>query len=129
MPKSGERPIPKKKIAVIDDIKEFVDFLTVSLESQGYDVLPCVGSLRAYETVKHGKPDLVILDIMMPGRSGWELLDILTGDPETKDIPIIITTAVKAATARLAGTKHELLKKPFELDELLTKVEKLVDNH
>ncbi|MBI2955139.1 MAG: response regulator [Chloroflexi bacterium] len=117
-----------KKIAVIDDSREFVQFCQDLLESEGYEVLPSVGSLRAYEIVKHGKPDLVMVDIMMPGRSGWELIDILRMDPETKDIPIIISTAVRAATARLAGTKYDVLKKPFEVHELLAKVKKLIGN-
>lgn len=116
----------KKKVAIIDDSREFVELCKEALEREGYEVLPSVGSLRAYEIVKHGKPDLIMLDIMMPGRSGWELLDILKMDPETKDIPIIITTAVRAATARLAGIKHEVLKKPFELDDLLSKVKRLI---
>ncbi len=115
-----------KKVAIIDDNKEFVELCTDALEREGYEVLPSIGSLRAYEIVKQGNPDLIMLDIMMPGRSGWELLDILKMDPETRNIPILITTGVRAATARLAGTMYEVLKKPFELDDLLAKVAKLI---
>lgn len=118
--------MPRKKIAVIDDSKEFVELCKDALEREGYEVLPSIGSLRAYEIVKQGKPDLIMLDIMMPGRSGWELLDILKMDPDTKDIPILISTGVRAATARLAGTKYDVLKKPFELDDLLKKVKRLI---
>ncbi len=115
-----------KKIVVIDDVKEFIEHLTMVLEIEGYEVVSCLGSLRAYETVKHEKPDLIMLDIMMPGRSGWELLDIFKSDAETKDTPIIISTGVRSATARLAGTKYEVLKKPFENQDLLGKVKKLI---
>ncbi len=118
--------MPNKKIVVVDDVKDFVDHLTMVLEFEGYEVVPCIGSLRAYEVVKHEKPDLIMLDIMMPGRSGWELLDIFKGDPDTKDTPIIITTGLRTATARLAGTRYEILKKPIENQDLLDKVKKLI---
>jgi CheY-like chemotaxis protein len=118
--------MPNKKIVVIDDVKEFVEHLTMVLEIEGYEVVPCLGSLRAYEVLKREKPDLIILDIMMPGRSGWEIIDILKSDSDLKDTPIIISTGVRTATARLAGTRYEILKKPFGNQDLIGKVKKLV---
>ncbi len=115
-----------KKVAVVDDEADFVELVKDILEAQGYEVLPCIGSLRAFETIKEGKPDLVLLDVMMPGRSGWELLDILKMERETCDLPIVITTAVRAATARLSGQPYEVLKKPFDTSELIATVERAI---
>lgn len=111
-----------KKVAVIDDTREFVEMVQKALGDEGYEVIPVLGSLRAREIVKEKKPDLILLDIMMPGRSGWELLDILKMDPSTRDIPIIISTGVKAFTARTGEKVHDVLRKPFDIDELLEKV-------
>lgn len=112
-----------KKVAVIDDNREFLDFVKSVLEPEGYQVIPILGSLRAREIVKESAPDLVLLDIMMPGRSGWELLDILKLDPATQEIPIIVITAMKAFTARVQRDKiRDVLRKPFDIDVLVEKV-------
>ncbi|MCL5264803.1 MAG: response regulator [Chloroflexi bacterium] len=115
-----------KRIAVIDDDRDFVKLVTIVLEREGYEVLPALGSLRAYDIVKQGRPNLIMLDIMMPGRSGWELLDIFKMDPETQGIPLIISTGVRAATARLAGTKYDVLKKPFNNEDLIAMVRRMI---
>ncbi|MBI4317416.1 MAG: response regulator [Chloroflexi bacterium] len=115
-----------KKVATIDDNPEFLQLIKDILEKEGYEVVCCVGSLRAHETIKETRPDLILLDIMMPGRSGWELLDILRLDPDTANIPVIVTTGVRAATARLRTQAYDLLKKPFDVDDLLAKVEKAI---
>ncbi len=112
-----------KKIAVIDDSRTFVDLMESILEREGYEVLPIVGSAGAFDRVKRERPDLVILDIMMPGQSGWEVLDMLQFDSETRGIPIIISTAVKSTASRLRGRQFEILRKPFDIDVLLEKVE------
>ncbi|MGQ9676299.1 MAG: response regulator transcription factor [Chloroflexota bacterium] len=112
-----------KKIAVIDDSRTFVELMQSILQREGYEVLPIVGSAGAFERVKRERPNLVILDIMMPGQSGWEVLDQLQFDAQTSDIPIIISTAVKSTASRLRGQRFELLRKPFDIDVLLSKVE------
>lgn len=111
-----------KKVAVIDDTREFVELVQRILGGEGYEVIPILGSLRAREIVKESKPDLILLDIMMPGRSGWELLDIIKMDPATRDIPVIITTGVRAFTARMGNKVFDVLRKPFEIDDFLGKV-------
>ena len=112
-----------KKIAVIDDSRTFVELMQSILQREGYEVLPIIGSAGAYERVKKEHPDLVILDIMMPGQSGWEVLDQIQLDPATAHVPIIISTAVKSTASRLRGQRLELLRKPFDIDVLLAKVE------
>lgn len=118
-----EVPQVAKKIAVIDDSRTFVELMQSILQREGYEVLPIVGSAGAFERVKRERPNLVILDIMMPGQSGWEVLDQLQFDAQTSDIPIIISTAVKSTASRLRGQRFELLRKPFDIDVLLSKVE------
>jgi len=111
-----------KKVAVVDDSREFIDFVKGVLEPEGYEVISVLGSLRAREIIRESKPDLILLDIMMPGRSGWELLDILKLDPQTQEIPIIITTAMRAFTARQKDKIRDVLRKPFDIGVLVEKV-------
>lgn len=119
-----------KKIVVVDDSREFVDLVQTLLEQAGYQVVPVVESLKARGVVRHERPDLVILDIMMPGQSGWEVLDMLKLDPVTRDIPVLITTAalvsMRAEESLLRSRGVEVLAKPFNMDDLLVKVESLV---
>ncbi|MDA8217777.1 MAG: response regulator [Dehalococcoidales bacterium] len=119
-----------KKIAVIDDSREFVDMVQTMLEQAGYEVIPIVESLKASNVIRREKPDLIILDIMMPGRSGWEVLDMTKLDPATKGIPVIVTSAamisMRAQAKDLERRGVELLPKPFSIDDLLGKVERLI---
>ncbi len=115
-----------KRVAVIDDTREFVDLVQRMLEEAGYEVVPILGSLRAREIVKESNPDLIMLDIMMPGRSGWELLDIFKSDPSTRNIPVIVSTGVRAFTARMDGRIFDVLRKPFDIEDLLNKVKSAI---
>lgn len=123
---ADEVPPVAKKIAVIDDSRTFVELMQSILQREGYEVMPVVGSAGAFDRVKREHPDLVILDIMMPGQSGWEVLDMLRFDPETSSIPVIISTAVKTTASRLRGQHLELLRKPFDIDVLLSKVDSAI---
>jgi len=119
-----------KKIVVVDDNREFLELMETLLEQAGYEVVSVSESLKARLTVRHERPSLVILDIMMPGQSGWELLDMLRLDPETKTLPILITTAaivnMRPAAKVLESEGVQILPKPFNVDDLLHRVEALI---
>lgn len=114
---------------VIDDDPQFLELMQSLLGSEGYQVSVCSESALAYERAKAVKPDVITLDLRMPGPSGWEVLAEIKRDPELAAIPVIV---VSAAGAELAETTERLrylgfpnvdvLVKPFEIDELLSRL-------
>jgi CheY-like chemotaxis protein len=115
----------KKKIMVIDDEPAVHRLLEIILEGEGFDLV----GLEARESTKHtvsaGKPDLIILDIMMPELDGFEILRMLKSDEETWEIPVIILTARnrhedKEKAKRLGAEFY--LTKPFQPAELVKAV-------
>lgn len=83
-----------KRILIVDDEPEAIDFATAVLEENGYLAISAEDGVAGMEKVKAEKPDLVLLDIMMPGKGGIAMYRDLRKDEETKDIPVIIITGV-----------------------------------
>lgn len=83
-----------KRILIVDDEPEAIDFATAVLEENGYIAIGAEDGVEGMEKVKAEKPDLVLLDIMMPGKGGISMYRDLRRDEETKDIPVIIITGV-----------------------------------
>jgi len=83
-----------KRVLIVDDEPEAIDFATAVLEENGYLAISAEDGLQGMEKVKAEKPDLVLLDIMMPGKGGIAMYRDLRKDEETKDIPVIIITGV-----------------------------------
>lgn len=89
-----ERPIIGKKIVIVDDEVEQIDFASTVLEENGYIPIRAMDGKEGMRKVKTEKPDLILLDILMPERSGIGMYQDLKHDEETKNIPVIIVTAV-----------------------------------
>jgi DNA-binding response OmpR family regulator len=85
--------MPLKKIAIIDDEEAMVQLLSVELESEGYHVLTAGNGVSGLKLIQDKQPDLVLLDIMMPGLNGYEVIKSVKEDPSVCDIPIIMLTA------------------------------------
>lgn len=85
---------PKKRILVTDDEHDIVDIITRMLESSGYGTIKAYSGEECLENAIRHKPDLIFLDIMMKTMDGWEVAALLKKDPATRDIPIIMVTAV-----------------------------------
>ncbi|MBC7543789.1 MAG: response regulator [Candidatus Sericytochromatia bacterium] len=118
-------PSPDHKeplVMVVDDELEIVDIVQVVLQYAGFRVLAAAsgeGCLAALQTVQ---PDLILLDIMMPGLSGWDVLDHLRADPRLRTIPVMMLTALAQDSEirrGLAAGAVEYLVKPFDLVGLL----------
>lgn len=112
----------EKKIMVIDDEPAVHRLLQIILEDDGYDIVGIESHEGTRDTVSKGRPDLIILDIMMPELSGFDVLHILKTDEETRDIPVVILTASnrredREKAARLGA--ESFLTKPFQPAELL----------
>ena len=82
-----------KKILLVDDEKHIVRLVQVNLERMGHTVITAYDGPEALEKVKTDKPDLIVLDVMMPQMDGFEVLKRLKSDPTTRDIPVIMLTA------------------------------------
>ena len=113
------------RILVIDDTPALIDVIRKALESEGYAVRTCIESRLAVEMARADPPDVIMLDVVMPEVSGWEVLASLRSDGSFKQTPVIVCTAyVAEALGRLAELKGPdqhlgLLPKPFELEELI----------
>ena len=110
-----------KTILVVDDDPEIVTMLSLRLGKRGYRVLTAIDGVAALATAKKDHPDLVILDVMMPGKNGWEVARALRQDPATGKIKVVMLTAigesVNEMTSPLYGADAHL-DKPFEFEKL-----------
>jgi DNA-binding response OmpR family regulator len=115
----------KKKILVVDDEDDILQFLELVLREKGYDVVTAAGGQEALTRAQIEKPDLVLLDIMMPQMDGWEVLKLLRVDEETANIPVAMLSARTEAKDRVQGLQEgavDYICKPFALQELLEKI-------
>jgi DNA-binding response OmpR family regulator len=114
-----------KQILVIDDQHDNVFILQDRLDIEGFKVLTAYDGPTGIEIAEENKPDLIILDIMMPKMDGFEVCERLTKQDSTKDIPIILLTALNNAedTAKgFASGAFDFIKKPFNRTELLARI-------
>jgi len=119
----------KKKILVIDDEIDLTKVLKKRLTNAGYAVVTLNDSREALDTIREEKPDLILLDIMMPYKDGYEICDEARCYDETKHIPIIVFTAkplekdfIKDIHSLFGATDY--LLKPFKTEDLLEKIAK-----
>jgi len=120
---------PKYKILVADDSRDFVAILCKLLERNGYETLTASEGIRAIELAVKKKPDLILLDIMMPAGDGIRVLESLRSRPATKSLPIFVMTASiepqLEEQVRQKGAQGTLFK-PFDSDLLLAKIKSLL---
>ncbi len=114
-----------KKILVIDDQHDNVFILQDRLDLEGFKVITAYDGPAGIDLAEEHKPDLILLDVMMPKMSGYEVCEKLTKQNSTKDIPIILLTALNNAedTAKgFAAGAFDFIKKPFNRIELLARI-------
>lgn len=116
-----------KKILIVDDDPDVLKLVRLSLEIEGFRVIEASEARDAYPKINREKPDLIVLDLMMPNLSGWELCKILKENPMTANIPIVILSA-KAQTSDINYGKElgvaAYVTKPFSPVELAEKIKK-----
>jgi DNA-binding response OmpR family regulator len=116
--------MPSGTVLVVDDDPVIVNLLQVNFEIEGYDVLAATGGEAGLAQARLGRPDVIVLDVMMPGMDGLEVARRLREDDETRAIPIILLSA-KAQTSDIQGglaVADDYVTKPFEPLELLERV-------
>lgn len=117
------------KVLVVDDEPDMRRLLVLALRRRGYTVLETGDGFSALEIVRRDRPDVIVLDIMMPKLSGLEVAEKLKGDPTTVDIPILMLSAKGNAAQIEAGLKagaDAYMVKPFVLKELTASVDRLL---
>lgn len=120
----------KEKILIVDDDPQLVQLIGYTLYAEGFQTIVAHSGEEALQLVERERPDLVILDVMMPGMSGIEVCDVLREDPETTNLPIIILSARTQVPHRIEGLKagaDEYLTKPISLKEMVARVEALLE--
>ena len=115
----------RPKILIVDDDPLNVKLLAAKLPAKRYDILKAYDGEQALEKVAAESPDLILLDIMMPGIDGYQVTRTLKNDPATRDIPVVLVTALDGADDKIKGLKagaDEFLNKPVNSAELTARV-------
>jgi CheY-like chemotaxis protein len=119
-----------KKILIIEDEDIIVDLLQRKLTEEGYDVLVARDGVEGLSKMREAKPDLVLLDIIMPKKGGFEVLEDMIEDKDLKKIPVVIVSnsgqPVELDRAKKLGVKDWLIKTEFDPQEVIEKVVKQI---
>jgi DNA-binding response OmpR family regulator len=117
------------RILVVDDDRSIIKVLRGYLEQAGYQVLTAGDGETALHMLRHERPDLVILDLMMPGRDGWDVTRVVRGDPVLAALPVIMLTARVEDTDKIVGLElgaDDYVTKPFNGREVVARVNALL---
>ncbi len=120
----------KNKILIVEDEKDVADLLQYNLEKEHYDTIIAYSGEEAVEAVRIHSPDMMLLDIMLPGLNGYDVCKSLRESSMGEGLPIIILTALSGEEARIKGLTlgaNDYLSKPFSIKELLVKTRKWID--
>ncbi len=116
----------KKKVLVVDDEADIRDIVKLYLTEDGFDVIEAENGQECILKAQKDQPDLIVLDIMMPGINGFEVAKHLKDDPNTKNIPVIILSVLAQDSQYRQGIL-DYISKPFRQEELLATVHKIFD--
>lgn len=120
----------KKHILCIEDETEMIELIRMVLEREGFEVTGAMGGELGLKVMKERKPDLVLLDLMMPGMDGWEVYRQMRADKELTEIPVIIVTAKAQSIDRVLGLQvakvADYITKPFGPKDLTASVQRVL---
>ncbi len=118
------------KILIVDDNEQNVELLQAYMEEiEGTEISTATDGVQALHTVSEARPDLILLDVMMPNMSGFEVCKQLKDDPTTRDIPIIMVTALNESSDYERGMESgadDFLTRPFDRVEFMARVRSLL---
>lgn len=117
--------MPIKKILLVDDSKTELRFLSELLTKKGYSVRTAENADEAMRRLAEEKPDLILMDVVMPGQNGFQLTRSLTRDPNYADVPVIMCTSKNQETDKVWGMRQgarDYIVKPVDADELIAKI-------
>jgi CheY-like chemotaxis protein len=119
-----------KLVLVVDDDPDLVEAISMKLESKDYQVAKAYDGIEAWDRIKEEMPDLIILDVMMPRKNGYELCDEIKNNPKYQDITVILLTAVGSAVTStsyshqdgMSTLADDYVPKPIDLDKLMSMI-------
>ncbi len=114
-----------KQILIVDDEQDILDLIKYNLESEGYHTLLARDGVQALKLAQTGSPDLIILDVMLPGKDGWQVMRELRQNSDTKNIPVIFLTARSSEIDEVVGIElgaDDYIIKPISIRKLLARV-------
>jgi CheY-like chemotaxis protein len=125
----------KQLVLVVDDDPDLVEAVSMKLESENFRIAKAYDGIQAWEKIKEEKPALVILDVMMPKKNGYQVCEEIKQDPQYKDITVVLLTAVGSAVTTTNYTHRggrttladEYIPKPIDLDKLMEIVKDYMD--
>ncbi|NDJ54305.1 MAG: hybrid sensor histidine kinase/response regulator [Chloroflexi bacterium] len=123
---TDQAPAPLRDIVVVDDTPENISLLVDVLSAKGYNIRPYQNGADAIEAINEHKPDIILLDIMMPGMDGYEVCERLKANEATQDIPVIFISALAQTAEKVKGFAVggvDYITKPFQFREVLARVE------
>ena len=119
-----------KCILCVEDEPEMIDLMRLILGRRGFEVKGASGGIEGLRMIREERPDLVLLDLMMPDMDGWEVYQQMKADEKTKDIPVIVVTAKAQSIDKVLGLHiakvDDYIAKPFSPQDLMSSVEKVL---
>lgn len=119
-----------RKVVCVEDEPEMIDLIQLILSRKGFEVIGANGGVAGLDTIRKEKPDLVLLDLMMPEMDGWQVYQQLKADEATQDIPVIVVTAKAQNIDKVLGLHiakvDDYISKPFSPQELVDRVDKVL---
>jgi twitching motility two-component system response regulator PilH len=119
------------RVLIIDDSKTVVTVIKKYLRSAGYDTFEAFDAESGLTMIREYAPELIFLDIMLPGMNGFTALRTIRRDPLTRDIPVIMMSGNEQAMEQFYGSRigaDDFMKKPFSRDEVFFRIGRLLDN-
>jgi twitching motility two-component system response regulator PilH len=120
--------MPINKILIVDDSKTEIMYLTDLLTKHGFTVRSAENAEDAFKKLAEEKPELILMDVVMPGQNGFQLTRAISRDPSFSDVPIIMCTSKNLETDRVWGMRQgarDYITKPVEANELMSKIKAL----
>lgn len=114
-----------KTVLIVDDEQDIVDLVAFNLQKEGYQTLKAFDGLQALTMAAQHQPDLILLDVMLPGKDGWDVIRELRSDQKTQDIPVIFLTAKDSEIDEVIGLElgaSDYIIKPISMRKLLVRV-------
>lgn len=119
------------KIMIVDDEKDFVHIITTMLKKEGYEVMEAYNGKECLDKLRTEKPDLILLDIMMPGIDGYDICKIIKGDEKTRSITVAMFTVKTDDADKIKSLEESLadwhISKPIDKEELINMVKWLLE--
>ncbi|MBN1121430.1 MAG: response regulator [Anaerolineae bacterium] len=126
----SEQPDKQRVVVCIEDEPAMIDLVTLILKNRGFEVVGALGGREGLESIQKLKPDLVLLDLMMPDMNGWDVYQQMKADEYMQEIPVIVITAKAQNIDKVLGLHiakvQDYITKPFSPAELIKSIERVL---